>query len=260
MEKKIEIPKHIAIIMDGNGRWAKEKNKPRVFGHKAGAEALRKIVTYSKKIGVKYLTVYAFSTENWKRSKEEVEALMLLFKAYISSERKALLKNKIRFVVSGRKEGVSDSLLKAIDSLEKVTSKDYEMTLNIAFNYGGRAEIIDAFNKATILGEKITEENFNKFLVDKMNIRLNDSGGIIKVSNDGLLLQSSSVANQIMAGFSNNETKLISGSYVEFAERKILPKYLAIDIKNIETKHRRDGFEASNADKIFESTFTTQTL
>lgn len=164
MEKKTEIPKHIAIIMDGNGRWAKEKNKPRVFGHKAGAETLRKIVTHSKKIGVKYLTVYAFSTENWKRSKEEVEALMLLFKAYISSERKTLLKNKIRFVVSGRKEGVSDSLLKAIDSLEKVTSKDYEMTLNIAFNYGGRAEIIDAFNKATILGEKITEENFNKFL------------------------------------------------------------------------------------------------
>jgi len=103
-------------------------------------------------------------------------------------------------------------------------------------------------------------ENFNKLLVDKMNIRLNDSGGIIKVSNDGLLLQSSSVANQIMAEFSNNETKLISGSYVEFAERKILPKYLEIDFKNVETKHIRDGFEASNADKIFESTFTTQTL
>ena len=99
-----------------------------------------------------------------------------------------------------------------------------------------------------------------KILVDKMNIRLNDSGGIVKISNDGLLLQSSSVANQIMAKFSNNETKLISGSYVEFAERKILPQYLTIDIKNIETKHRRDGFEASNADKIFESTFTAQTL
>ena len=103
-------------------------------------------------------------------------------------------------------------------------------------------------------------ENFNKLLVDKMNIRLNDSGGVIKISNDGLLLQSSSVANQIMAKFSNNKIKLISGSYVEFAERKILPQYLAIDVKNIETKHRRDGFEASNADKIFESTFTKQTL
>ena len=102
-------------------------------------------------------------------------------------------------------------------------------------------------------------ENFNKLLINKMNIRLNDSGGIIKTSNDGLLLQSSSVANQIMAKFSNNETKLISGSYVEFAERKILPKYSGISLKNIEAFHRRDGFETSNADKIFESTFTTQT-
>ncbi len=102
-------------------------------------------------------------------------------------------------------------------------------------------------------------ENFNKLLINKMNIRLNDSGGIIKTSNDGLLRQSSSVANQIMAKFSNNETKLISGSYVEFAERKILPKYSGISSKNIEAFHRRDGFEASNADKIFESTFTTQT-
>ncbi|MGO3801389.1 MAG: polyprenyl diphosphate synthase [Fusobacterium sp.] len=168
MEEKINVPKHIAIIMDGNGRWAKLNNKPRVLGHKAGAETLRKIVTYSKKIGVKYLTVYAFSTENWKRSKEEIEALMLLFKLYINSERKNLLKNKIRFVVSGRKEGVSNSLLALIENLEELTSKDYEMTLNIAFNYGGRAEIIDAFNKANEEGIKITEENFSDFLYNKI--------------------------------------------------------------------------------------------
>lgn len=168
MEEKINIPEHIAIIMDGNGRWAKLNNKPRVFGHKAGAETLRKIVTYSKKIGVKYLTVYAFSTENWKRSKEEIEALMLLFKLYINSERKTLLKNKIRFVVSGRKEGVNNSLLTLIENLEELTSKDYEMTLNIAFNYGGRAEIIDAFNKANEKGIKITEENFSDFLYNKI--------------------------------------------------------------------------------------------
>ena len=168
MEEKINVPKHIAIIMDGNGRWAKLNNKSRVLGHKAGAETLRKIVTYSKKIGVKYLTVYAFSTENWKRSKEEIEALMLLFKLYINSERKNLLKNKIRFVVSGRKEGVSNSLLALIENLEELTSKDYEMTLNIAFNYGGRAEIIDAFNKANEEGIKITEENFSDFLYNKI--------------------------------------------------------------------------------------------
>lgn len=185
MKENKKIPAHIAIIMDGNGRWAKSKNKPRVFGHKAGAETLRKIVTYCKKIGVKYLTVYAFSTENWKRSKEEIEALMFLFKGYINSERKTLLENKVKFIVSGRKEGVSKSLLEAIDSLEKITSKDYEMTLNIAFNYGGRSEIIDAFNKASEMGEKITEDNFNKFLYNQLPDPdlLIRTGGEFRVSN-----------------------------------------------------------------------------
>ena len=164
MDKMLNIPNHIAIIMDGNGRWAKGKNRPRVFGHKAGADTLRKFVKYCGNIGVKYLTVYAFSTENWKRSQEEVSALMTLFKTYINSEKKMLLENKVRFMVSGREEGVSESLLKAIRELEKETSKDYKMTLNIAFNYGGRAEIIDAIKKAKEMGEEITEENFSKFL------------------------------------------------------------------------------------------------
>ena len=111
MKKNLVVPEHVAIIMDGNGRWAKERNKPRVFGHKKGAETLRKIIEYSKKIGIKYLTVYAFSTENWRRSKEEVDALMFLFKTYIKNEKENLIKNKIRFMVSGRKEGVSKSSL-----------------------------------------------------------------------------------------------------------------------------------------------------
>lgn len=151
--------------MDGNGRWAKNQNKPRVFGHKAGANTLRKIMEYCNKIGVTYLTVYAFSTENWKRSQEEVDALMFLFKSYIKSERENLLKNKIRFMVSGREEGVNPSLMEAIKELEEATSKDYEMTLNIAFNYGGRAEITDAVNKILKDGRtSITEEEFSKYL------------------------------------------------------------------------------------------------
>lgn len=164
MEKILNVPNHIAIIMDGNGRWAKNQNKPRVFGHKAGANTLRKLMEYCNKIGVTYLTVYAFSTENWKRSQEEVDALMFLFKSYIKSERENLLKNKIRFMVSGREEGVNPSLMEAIKELEEVTSKDYEMTLNIAFNYGGRAEIIDAVNKILKEGKSsVTEEEFSKY-------------------------------------------------------------------------------------------------
>ena len=165
MEKILNVPNHIAIIMDGNGRWAKNQNKPRVFGHKAGANTLRKIMEYCNKIGVTYLTVYAFSTENWKRSQEEVDALMFLFKSYIKSERENLLKNKIRFMVLGREEGVNLSLMEAIKELEEATSKDYEMTLNIAFNYGGRAEITDAVNKILKEGKtSITEEEFSKYL------------------------------------------------------------------------------------------------
>ncbi len=165
MEKILNVPRHIAIIMDGNGRWAKNRNKPRVFGHKAGAATLRKTLEYCRKIGVQYLTVYAFSTENWKRSKEEVDALMFLFKTYINSEREELIKNKIRFMVSGREDGVSPELLKAIRDLEEATSKDYEVTLNIAFNYGGRAEITDAVNKILKDGKThITEEDFSKYL------------------------------------------------------------------------------------------------
>lgn len=165
MEKILNVPNHIAIIMDGNGRWAKNQNKPRVFGHKAGADTLRKIMEYCNKIGVTYLTVYAFSTENWKRSQEEVDALMFLFKSYIKSERENLLKNKIRFMVSGREEGVNPSLMEAIKELEEATSKDYEMTLNIAFNYGGRAEITDAVNKILKDGKtSVTEEEFSKYL------------------------------------------------------------------------------------------------
>ncbi len=164
MNENLNIPRHVGIIMDGNGRWAKAKGMPRIYGHRAGAESLRKIINHCKKLNIKYLTVYAFSTENWKRSKEEVDGLMKLFRRYINSEGKKLLKNKIRFMVSGRKEGVDPSLLEEIAKLEKETSKDYEATLNIAFNYGGRAEIIDGINKAKEEGIEITEDNFSKFM------------------------------------------------------------------------------------------------
>lgn len=159
------IPKHIAIIMDGNGRWAKKRNLPRTLGHREGAKALRKIITHAGKIGVKYLTVYAFSTENWKRSKEEVEALMFLFKSYLSGEEKNIMENNIRFMVSGSKEGVSKSLLEAIKRLEELSKNNTGLTLNIAFNYGGRTEIVDAVNKILKEGrDKIEEKDFSKYL------------------------------------------------------------------------------------------------
>lgn len=163
--ENMKVPDHIAIIMDGNGRWAKRRGLPRTFGHKEGAATLRKIVEYAGNIGVKYLTVYAFSTENWKRSKEEVEALMFLFKSYMRNEKKVLMKNNVRFMVSGRSEGVSNSLLKEIENLQEATSKNTGIVLNLAFNYGGRTEIVDAVNKIIASGEKeVNEETFRRYL------------------------------------------------------------------------------------------------
>jgi len=129
---KKNIPNHIAIIMDGNGRWAKKRGLARSFGHMEGAKTLRKALEYLTEIGVKYLTVYAFSTENWNRPQDEVSTLMKLFLKYIKSERKNMMKNKIRFFVSGRKNNVPEKLQKEIEKLEEETKNNDKITLNIA--------------------------------------------------------------------------------------------------------------------------------
>lgn len=159
------IPNHIAIIMDGNGRWAKKRGLARSFGHMEGAKTLRNVLEYLTEIGVKYLTVYAFSTENWNRPQDEVSTLMKLFLKYIKNERKNMMKNKIRFFVSGRKNNVSEKLQNEIERLEEETKGNDRITLNIAFNYGSRAEIVDAVNRIIEGGkENITEEDFSKYL------------------------------------------------------------------------------------------------
>ncbi|MGL4641483.1 MAG: isoprenyl transferase [Cetobacterium sp.] len=180
------VPNHIAIIMDGNGRWAKAKGMPRTYGHKAGADTLRKILTSCGELGVKYLTVYAFSTENWKRAKEEVDTLMFLFKTYLRNEKKLLMKNNVKFLVSGRKEGVSEDLLNEIKKLEEATKGNTGITLNIAFNYGGRAELVDAIKKIVENKEEnITEETVEKYLYNQLpdpELLIRTSGEI-RISN-----------------------------------------------------------------------------
>ena len=161
------IPKHIAIIMDGNGRWAKEKGKLRVEGHKKGAENIEKIIDYSIKLGVKYLTVYAFSTENWKRPEVEVKALMKLFVKYLEDKKEELKKQGVKLLVTGTEENIPNKLLKKIRDTEEYLSDCNQITFNIAFNYGGRKEIVDGINK--IIKEnrenkEINEEEFKKYM------------------------------------------------------------------------------------------------
>lgn len=159
------IPKHVAVIMDGNGRWAKKRGLLRVEGHKKGADTLEKILRHSVTRGVRNLTVYAFSTENWKRPKAEVSALMKLFSKYLDSKKDELKKQGVKLVVSGSKEGINEKLLKKIKETEEYLSDCNTLTFNIAFNYGGRKEIIDGINK--LLKEEkneVTEDDFKNYL------------------------------------------------------------------------------------------------
>ena len=157
---------HIGIIMDGNGRWALKQGKNRVYGHTEGVKNLKNILEISIELGIKYLTVYAFSTENWKRPKSEVDALMFLFKEYLLNELNNLNKNGIKIVFSGRKNGLNDSLIKLMDDIEEKLKYNDKITLNIAFNYGGRAEIVDAVNKIIKETDKkiIDEEDIQNHL------------------------------------------------------------------------------------------------
>lgn len=146
------LPKHIAIIMDGNRRWARNKGLPVALGHKEGAKTLEKIVRYAKNIGIKYITVYAFSTENWKRSEEEVSTLMNLMMNYLESYSKRADSENIKVQILGNRQGLSDKMNDLIEKCMERTKDNTGITFNIALNYGGRDEILGAVKN---IAEKI---------------------------------------------------------------------------------------------------------
>ncbi len=138
------LPKHVAIIMDGNGRWAKKRSLPRMMGHKAGADTLRKISRFAGKMGIEYITVYAFSTENWKRSDEEVSGLMSLLLEYLKNAETELGADDVRIRVIGDKSRFSQEIQDEIERVENVTKDNNSVTVTLALNYGGRDEILRA--------------------------------------------------------------------------------------------------------------------
>lgn len=165
--KELVIPNHVAIIIDGNGRWAKEKGKSRLEGHDAGNENIKTISKYALEKGVKYLSIYAFSTENFKRNKDEVKHLMDLFILTFHKEKDFFIKNNIKVVFSGRDEPLPKRVIKARDKLTELTKDNTGGILNMCLNYGGRAEIVDATKKIIESGlkpEEVTEEVFSKYL------------------------------------------------------------------------------------------------
>ena len=165
------IPNHVAIIMDGNGRWAKKRNLPRSLGHKAGSENLKKLGLHIFKRGVRVLSVYAFSTENFKRSPEEIDYLMNLFVKNFKKELKVFAENNIRVVFSGRKEPLRSDVLEAMDEVVEATKENTGGIFNICLNYGSQYEIVDAVKR--IVSEKkdvseLTPKEFEKYLYQEL--------------------------------------------------------------------------------------------
>lgn len=161
-----KIPQHIAIIMDGNARWAKAKNLPLSFGHKTGSENLRKVAESCIEIGVSYLTVYAFSSENWNRPAEEIDYLMKLLEEYLEKETAPLMEKGVKVVISGNLEKLSDSLKSKIIQIQDLTKNNRYLVLNVAFSYGSRQEIVDAAIKIAL------EVSASKISLDQINEEL----------------------------------------------------------------------------------------
>ena len=159
-----QLPRHVAIIMDGNGRWARQRNLPRIRGHREGAERLREIVEECAAFGVKYLTVFAFSTENWKRSASEVDGLMNLFRIYARSEEEALVRNGARFRFIGDLSALDTALAEQILELERATRGGTRLELSVAVNYGARSELAMAARR---LAEKVAKGVLNPADVDE---------------------------------------------------------------------------------------------
>ena len=149
------MPAHIAIIMDGNGRWARARHRPRIFGHTQGVKTVRRVVEGASEIGIKCLTLYSFSTENWTRPKAEIAALFNLLREYVESDLETLHRRNVRVRILGSRKGLTPDLLELISKVEETTRQNTAFNLNIAFNYGGRDELLRAAAKASAAGKDV---------------------------------------------------------------------------------------------------------
>ena len=227
---KRDVPQHIAIIMDGNGRWAKKRGLPRTAGHKAGGETFRRIANYCRDIGVKYLTVYAFSTENWKRSEEEISGIMVLLERYLTEALRDMEKNGVRFCFFGDLSRLSPKLRKLCLDTQSRSAGYHEVQVNFCLNYGGRDEIIRAamaYAADVAAGKRsadsLTEAEFESYL---------DSAG---VPDPELIIRPS--GEQRTSNFLNWQS-----AYSEFVFMDVLwPDFMPADLdKAIEEYYRRN--------------------
>ena len=228
------MPKHIAIIMDGNRRWAKEKGIDTRLGHKAGAETLEKIAAFANEIGIKYMTVYAFSTENWKRTKEEVGALMILLRTYLDKflNKESLRNIKIR--VLGDIENLDKSLRESIEKIVEKSKNNTGLTLNIAFNYGGRAEITRAIKNISqkVKNNELKVENINEEIVSNNLYTSGEPDPDLLIRPGGELR----ISNFLLWQLAYTEFLFIDKYWPDFSEEDLLEA-----IRTFEKRNRKFG-------------------
>jgi len=187
------LPQHVAIIMDGNGRWAERQGKPRVWGHKKGVDAVRRSVSFCRKLGIRSLTLFAFSSENWRRPEDEVTGLMQLFLLVLQQEVKTLHKNNVRLNIIGDLSAFSEKLQQHIKEAQQLTANNTALTLNVAANYGGRWDMANAARQlaeqvaaGTLTPDQVTEQQLGRYMqmADQPELDLLiRTGGDIRISN-----------------------------------------------------------------------------
>ena len=240
LEKK--IPRHVAIIMDGNGRWAKNRNLPRIEGHRAGGKTLETIISVAARAGVRYLTVYAFSTENWNRPQMEVSALMKMLEFHLANTAKKLIKNNIRFRVIGERSRLSPSIQNKIAEVEEASKNCSVMDVIVALSYGGRQEIVEATKK---IASQVTDGSMSIDSIDEnclsQNMYLPD------VPDPDLMIRTSGecrISNFLLWQLAYSEIVVKDCYWPDFDEETF--KACLLEYSN---RHRRFGLTQEQIDK-----------
>lgn len=236
------IPRHITIIMDGNGRWAALRNEPRTFGHEAGVKAVKEVVRASGELGLKYLTLYTFSVENWKRPKAEVDALMSLLSRTTRDQLSELIKNDVKLITTGRVGGLSAARRSALAEAVKRTRNNKGLVLNLALNYGGRTEILDAVKaiansiKAGMIDlPDINEELFSSFLY---TANIPDPDLLIRTSGE------QRISNFLLWQTSYTELHIIDTLWPDFGRKELFEAVI-----EYQKRERRFGKVAGEAEE-----------
>ena len=215
------LPQHVAVIMDGNGRWAAQRHLPRVEGHRAGIDSVREVVETSARLGIRVLTLYAFSVENWKRPATEVSTLMMLLKRYLRLELNTLLRNNIRFRVIGRQEELAPDIRTELQMAVEKTASNGGMLFNIALNYGGRAEIVEAVKRLVTEGVRADEIDEGTFARHLYTAGQPDPDLLIRTSGE------MRVSNFLLWQIAYSEIWVTDTLWPEFRKRHLLEAVLA---------------------------------